>query len=336
MTQARRAQLPLLAFALLATGIYAAEVSILRMRPLWGRPDLVALGVMLDLVVMVPLVYWFLAVRRGGWSRATLIPVVLLSILGAAVMLPHHHGLLRKLLETLAIPYEIGLVTWISVRTWRAVRRGGGDGDTLDTLERLRSVAGDVLPARRAAEAIAFEMAVLYYALFSWRRKVQETPGMEPFTYHRKGGYGAIVFAVLLMMAAEGIPTHVLVMRWSPVTAWVLTFLTAYGAVWFLADWRATRLRPLLLGPGELRLRVGLRWTATIPRESIAAVHKKRPPGSDPYLRASLPGATPIWIELAEPVTAKGPYGIEKRARWISLSVDDPERFRRALAADGT
>jgi hypothetical protein len=325
----RRAHLPLLAFALLATGIYAAEVSILRMRPLWGRPDLVALGVMLDLIVMVPLVYWFLAVRRGGWPWATLIPVVLLGILGAALMLPHHHGLLGKLLEALAIPYEIGLVTWISVRTWRAVRRGGGDGDTL---ERLRTVAGEVLPARRVAEAIAFEMAVLYYALFSWRRQPAEVPGTEPFTYHRKSGYGAIVFAILIMMAAEGIPTHILVMRWSPVAAWVLTFLTAYGTVWFLADWRATRLRPMLLGPDELRLRVGLRWTMTIPRDRIAAVYKKRPPGSEPYLRASLPGTTPLWIELTEPVTARGPYGIQKRARWISLNVDDPERFRQALA----
>ena len=325
----RRAHPPLLAFALLATGIYAAEVSILRMRPLWGRPELVALGVMLDLIVMVPLVYWFLAVRRGGWPLATVIPVVLLGILGSALMLPHHHGLLGKLVEILAIPYEIGLVTWISVRTWRAVRRGGGDGDTL---ERLRTVAGEVLPARRAAEAIAFEMAVLYYALFSWRRRAQESPGTEAFTYHRKSGYGAIVFAILIMMAAEGIPTHILVMRWSPVTAWILTFLTAYGTVWFLADWRATRLRPILLAADELRLRVGLRWTATIPRDRIAAVHKKRPPGSEPYLRASLPGTTPLWIELTEPVTAKGPYGIEKRARWISLNVDDPEHFRQALA----
>ena len=326
----RRTYPPLFAFALLATGIYAAEVSILRMHPLWGRPDLVALGVMVDLIVMVPLVYWFLAVRRGGWPLATVIPVVLLGILGSALMLPHHHGLLRNLVETLAIPYEIGLVTWISVRTWRAVRRGGGDGDTL---ERLRSVAGEVLPARRVAEAIAFEMAVLYYALFSWRGRAQEQPGTEAFTYHRKSGYGAMVFAILLMIAAEGIPTHILVLRWSPVAAWILTFLTAYGTVWFLADWRATRLRPILLAADELRLRVGLRWTATIPRDRIAAVHKKRPPGSEPYLRASLPGTTPLWVELTEPVTAKGPYGIQKRARWISLNVDDPERFRQALAA---
>ncbi len=237
----------------------------------------------------------------------------------------------RQVFEVLVAPAEIGLVTWISVKAWRAVRRQkGGDGDTL---ERLRSVAGEVLPVRRVAEIVAFEIAVLYYALFSWRRPVPESPRMaEAFTYHRKSGYGAIVFAILVMMAAEGIPVHILVLRWSAVTAWILTILTAYGMVWFIGDWRAARLRPILLDADELQLRVGLRWTATIPRDQIAAIHRKRPSGSEPYLRASLPGTTPLWIELTEPITANGPYGIKKRARWISLNVDDPERFHQALA----
>jgi hypothetical protein len=237
----------------------------------------------------------------------------------------------RQMLEVLVAPAEIGLLTWISVKTWRAVRRQGGSGDTL---ERLRSVAGEVLPVRRVAEIVAFELAVLYYALLSWRRKVQEPPRMvEAFTYHRKSGYGAIVFAILVMMAAEGIPVHILVLRWSPVAAWILTILTAYGMVWFIGDWRAARLRPILLDADEIRLRVGLRWTVTIPREQIAAIHRKRPSNSEPYLRASLPGTTPLWIELTEPVTAKGPYGIQKTARWISLNVDDPERLLRSLPA---
>lgn len=319
----RRAHLHLFAFTLLAVGIYAAEVAIVRMRPGWERPDLVAIGVMSDLIVVVPLVYWFLAVRRGGWPRLSVVPVVLLGILGAALMLPQDRGLLREVLEVLAIPYEIGLVTWISVRTWRAVRRTPGDGDTL---ERLRSVAREVLPARRVAEAIAFEMAVLYYVLFSWRRRAS-----EGFTYHRKSGYGAVVFAILIMVLAEAIPIHILVMRWSAAAAWVLTVLTLYAMVFFLADWRATRLHPILLDEEALRIRVGIRWRVTVPRDRIAAVHRKRPPGSEPFIRAALPATTPLWIELTEPVDAKGPYGIERRGRWISLTVDDPEGFRQAL-----
>ena len=51
----------------------------------------------------------------------------------------------------------------------------------------------------------------------------------------------------------------------------------------------------------------------------------------EPYIRASLPGPLPLWIELTGPVTATGPYGRETQARWISITVDDPEGFRQAL-----
>ncbi|HVG07253.1 MAG TPA: hypothetical protein VNM67_06070 [Thermoanaerobaculia bacterium] len=322
----RRAHLYLFAFALVATGIYAAEVAVVRMR--WERPDLIALGVMSDLIVMVPLVYWFLAVRRGGWPRLSVVPVILLGILGSALLLPHDRGLLRNVVEVLAIPCEIGLITWIAVRTRRALRHTPGDGDTL---ERFREVAREVLPTRRAADAIAFEMAVLYYALLSWCRRPRDVEGA--FTYHRKSGYGAIVFAVLIMVVAEAIPVHILLMRWSVVAAWALTILSFYAIVFFLADWRAARFHPILLDGEALQVRVGLRWRIRVPRERIAAVHKKRPPGSDPYIRAALPGPVPLWIELTEPVTAQGPYGIQRKARWISLTVDDPERFRRTLEA---
>ena len=318
----RRAQLHLFAFALLAAGIYVAEVAVIRMK--WQRPDLIALGVMSDLIVMVPLAYWFLAVRRGGWPRLSVVPVVLLGILGSALLLPQDRGLLREVVSILAIPYEIGLVAWIAVRTRRALRRSPGSEDTL---ERFRQVAREVLPARRAADAIAFEMAVLYYALLSWRRRPEE----GAFTYHRKSGYGAVVFAVLIMVLAEAIPVHILLMRWSEVAAWALTILSFYAIVFFLADWRAARFHPILLDGEALQIRVGLRWRIRVPRERIASVHKKRPPGSEPYIRAALPGPVPLWIELTERVTAQGPYGIERKARWISLTVDDPERFRQAL-----
>jgi hypothetical protein len=76
--------------------------------------------------------------------------------------------------------------------------------------------------------------------------------------------------------------------------------------------------------------RTGLRWTLRIPRHYVVALHKKGPK-SQAFLRATLPATTPLWIELAEPVTAQGPYGKEKRARWISVGVDDAQAFREAV-----
>jgi hypothetical protein len=198
-------------------------------------------------------------------------------------------------------------------------------------LDRLRKVAREILPLRGAAEAIGFEMAVVYYSLFAWRRR---RPPLDPatrvFTYHRTNGYGALGFALLIVTLAEAIPVHLLVTRWSPRGAWLLTALAAYGMLWFLADYRATRLRPILLDGDTLCLRTGLRWTVRIPRSHIVALHKKAPK-TEPFIRATLPSTTPLWIELSEPVTAQGPYGKEKTARWIAVAVDEAQAFREAL-----
>jgi len=328
----RISRLPVLAFALLAAWVYVTALSLERIRPALQHPGLVSSGLMVDLLLGVPLAYYLLAVRRAGWPARTLIPVVLFSLTGAALVLPDQREMLKRFSEAVSIPAELGLVGWITVRTVRSFRKANGAAAD-DVLEKLRIAAREILPMRRAAEAIASEMAVVYYALFAWplfSRTSRAPLAARVFTYHRTSGYGAIVFALLIITLGEGLPVHILVTRWSAKAAWALTALTLYSVLWILADYRATRLRPILLEADTLCVRTGLRWTVRIPRALIVAVHKKAPK-SEPFLRTALPTARPMWIELSEPVTAQGPYGIEKKARWISVAVDEAEELRQAL-----
>jgi len=326
----RQARWPFLNLGIVVTTIYGVAITLERMRPVLRRPEVVSLGLLVDLLVVVPFAFYWLAVRQAGWPVRTLIPLFLLSLTGAAWVLPDQREMLKRLSEILSIPAEIGLVTWIAVRTARSLKSTRGEGAG-DMLERLRQVAREILPVGAVSEAIAFEMAVFYFSLFSWRRRPHVAPAARVFTYHRTSGYGALGFAFLIMTLAEAIPLHLLVSRWSPRAAWLLTSLAAYGLVWFLADYRATRLRPILLDEETLCIRAGLRWTVRIPRAHIAAIHK-RGPKSEPFIRAALPLTTPLWIELTEPVTAQGPYGKKKQARWISVVVDDVKAFREAMA----
>jgi hypothetical protein len=328
----RQARLPFLSFGLIATTIYAVAITMERRLPELRQPELVSLGVLVDLLVVVPLAFYLLAVRRAGWPARTLLPLFLFSLTGAAWVLPEQREMLKRLSEVLSIPTEIGLVSWITVRTVRSLKTTRDVG-TDDMLERLRQVAREILPWRGAAEAIAFEMAVVYFSLFAWRRRPQSPAGARVFTYHRTSGYGALGFAFLVVTLAEAIPVHLLVSRWSSRGAWLLTALAGYGLLWFLADYRATRLRPILLDEETLIIRTGLRWTVRIPRANIVEVHK-RAPKSEGFIRAALPTMTPLWIELIEPVTARGPYGKEKQARWISVGVDDAKAFREAVTGD--
>ncbi|HEX4960733.1 MAG TPA: hypothetical protein VF173_07835 [Thermoanaerobaculia bacterium] len=279
----RSSRLPFFTFGLLAAAVYATAVTLVRLRPVLRQPELVSSGLLVDLLIVVPLAFYWLAVRRAGWPARTLIPVFLFSLTGAAWVLPDQRETLKRLSEVLSIPAEIGLLTWITVRTVRSLRSASGAA-TDDMLERLRQVAREILPVRAVTEAIAFEMAVVYYSLFAWRRRPQSPPGSRVFTYHRKSGYGALGFALLIVTLAEAIPVHLLVARWSSKGAWCLTALALYGMLWFLADYRATRLRPILLEAETLRIRTGLRWTVLVPRAHVVAIHKQ-PPKSEPFLR---------------------------------------------------
>lgn len=259
--------------------------------------------------------------------RQACLPLLSFALLATGM---YAREMLKRVAEILFIPLEIGLVAWITVRTARSLRSTRG---TEDMMERLREVAREILPMPRVAEVIAFEMSVLYYSFFAWHRypRYPQSPsGTQAFTYHRTSGYGAILFALLIATLAEAIPVHILVARWSPDVAWILTNLAAYGLFWFVADYRATRLRPIVLDEENLCIRTGVRWTIRIPRAHIVAIHKNAPK-SEPFLQATLPRVKPLWIELAEPVTARGPYGIKKQARWISVAVDDAKAFQEAI-----
>jgi len=144
--------------------------------------------------------------------------------------------------------------------------------------------------------------------------------------------YGPLGFALFLLTAGEAIPVHLLVARSSPRLAWALTALAAYGLLWFVADARAARRRPVLLDAETLLVRAGLRWTIRIPRLRVVALRDRPPAAGEPSVRAALPTTRPLWLELAEPVVAHGLYGREKLVRFVGVAVDDARALQAELA----
>lgn len=125
---------------------------------------------------------------------------------------------------------------------------------------------------------------------------------------------------------------HLLLARWSETAAWGLTLLTLYGALWLVADYRASLLRPVLLTSEVLWVRTGLRWSVQVPRAQIARVQRTRPPEAEPVLQAVLFGSPTLWVQLREPAVAHGLYGLTRTVRWVALAVDAPDLLTAALA----
>ncbi|MGH7542029.1 MAG: hypothetical protein ACRELC_13630, partial [Gemmatimonadota bacterium] len=267
------------------------------------------IGVTLDLTVFVPVLYWLVLVRGRGWPLASVLPVFLASLLLASFMLPAgRHGTL-DVIKYLAAAAELALVGVLVHRTARAIRYGRATRNG-DALERARSAVRDALGDSRAADVIAFEAAMLWYALFSWRMRSRAAAEPRSFTYHEKTGYGALVVALLLGIAVEVIAIHALLARWSVSVAWIATALSLYGILWIIGDLRAVQLRPIVLEADRLVVRFGLRWSLDVPLRQIEAV---RLIGGSVVqdrvdLRMALPGSRRVSILLETPVVASGIY----------------------------
>lgn len=275
----------------------------------------VAVGAALDVAVTAPALYFLLIVRAGLQPLASMVPLCLLALLRASYIAPG----LAAARPWLSVGAEMAVLALIATRVRRGLRASGAG----DMLERLEAAALEIVPARRVAAVLATEIALFYYAFFAWHRKPETPAGARAFSIHQQSGVAALFGMLAGVGAMEAALVHLVVMRWSPAAAWVLTAVSAYGSVWLIGMSRAFALRPVLVIGREVLVRGGMMWTVRVPVEAIASIDftgefdLKVPPASEPTLV----------IRLTEPLTAHGMYGMTRRVSRLGIGVDDPAGF---------
>ncbi|HJR62465.1 MAG TPA: hypothetical protein VJ803_02090 [Gemmatimonadaceae bacterium] len=325
----RRASI--LLFALVVAGAWASAAAIVgRMPLLHARASVVATALTLDLVVMVPAAFYLLVVRRCKLPVVALVPIVVFSALAASRLLPADRQQTLRVLEALALPLELGAISWIAWRASRAVRLARSDTSG-DPLDRLRHAAYELSRNHRAAAVLATEIAVFWYALASWRARPHVPEGTTAFTHHERSGHAGIVAGFILVMAVEALAVHLLLLTWSTIAAWILTIGTVYGAVWLIADYRATVLRPIVVRDDDIVIRAGIRFTMRVPLAQIVAVGRTQPELGRDSVNLTFLGTPTHWLTLAEPMLADGPYGFHRRVRAIGVAPDAAEEFQRVV-----
>ena len=325
----RTLALPL--FALAAGAVYAVAWWIAGGLAASPSPTLLAAALAVDLVVLVPLLYYGLVVRGREASPVTLAPVGVLSLVGAYWILPEAY-------EGVLGPFEIGValveaavLAWIVLR-FRAVARAYRQSSEADLLARLREAFAAALGSGLAAEAFAAETAVPLYAL---GRGVEPRDGTT-FGYRKRSGYGAVFAGIAIAALVELALGHFLLLRFVGASAaWVHLAISVYGTLWLVADLRAMHARPIRLTGDRLLIRCGLRWTADIPLALVSEVRRLEKgsyAGTDGFLDLSPLGAARYAVVLKEPVAVRGPLGITREATRLGLDVDDRQRFEAGLA----
>lgn len=321
------------AAAVAVMGLYAASVAIVGSSEFARAPDLLSLGVALDLSVTAALIVHLLVLRPERRSPAFLVPVVAAGIATAHALLPSGARLGLWTVGFIWVAVEAALATLTLVRLRKVARvarhaaRGGAG-----FVAALEAGFTATLGMPRVAAALARELGAFRFALFGWFSAGART-GAGRFAMHRDGRFAAIIGLLVYLLAVETVAVHLLIARASPLAAWIGSATSIYAVIWLLGDLHAVRLTPAVIGDGWLRVELGLRWRLAVPLTNIARADVIPPAAPRPAadLDVSPSGAPNVLLTLSAPVRATGPFGIKREARTVALYVEHQTEFLAAL-----
>ena len=185
------------------------------------------------------------------------------------------------------------------------------------------------------SKLMVFETRMWTYALFSNRIKSEHFQGHEHFSYWRKDGSHSNALGFILIILFEIPVVHLLIhftwsvhllihFTWSAVVANVLTLLTVFSLVFFYAEYKAMKIRPVSLTQTEVIIRYGIYNTMYIKFADIETINANQHfiKRSHSIIRYNFSGVPNIAIHLKKPVEGK---------ELIYLGLDQPTNFLSSL-----
>jgi hypothetical protein len=174
------------------------------------------------------------------------------------------------------------------------------------------------------------EIAILFYALFSWRAKPHTPCDAHALTNYKRVGQVELLNTLPLACVVEIIPVHLLLQRWNEAVAWIMTGLSVYALIWMVELARSFRLRPTILTQDYVWLRYGLMFEVKAPRRLIACI--RRADANDRPLAVPRKADPTHCIDFVSEVIGEGLFGVLRRLTRVALTFDDPVALERALA----
>jgi hypothetical protein len=316
---------------LIACAILFGGLAMLHAVPLPMR-DKVANGLLADFVLTFPVLFYFVIVRPLKVSTKSLLLVFSVCCGVAYLVLPQQQrGYILQIrkLSVLAELFVIGyaVTQFKKIKTAYRIHHAA----FADPIYNLRLSMADALGNSPAIKVLAAEVAILRYGLLFWKKeKAHEDAKYKSFSTHKDCGYIAmwcVLFAVVLI---EIVPMHLLLMKWSKTAAVILTVLSAYSSIIFIADLSAMLKRKVLINGGTIILRTGLRWRAITGIDNIQSVQKitNDYTSGEPYLKGGvLKNSGNLLITFKQPVMVDRLYGASKAYHTVLMQVDDVDAF---------
>lgn len=293
----------------------------------------VALAVTIDLLIAIPLIYFFL-IRKTSVRNTTVIPVIVLGLLIGSVFIPESSSEYLNLFKTYILPvFEITVITYIiiKVRSLIKIYKNSNEVNS-DFFSLLKKTCSGFLPGR-LAYLFATEFVVIYYGFFKWH---SEPLKKNEFTYHKNNGLFSLLYTFLFIIALETFLIHILVDQWSSTMAWIFTGLSIYTLLQIFGFAKSLEFRRIYFDKEKLYLRSGILGEVDIPIseiESIKILSEKIELNTytkslSPFYNIEKPN---IILKVKNEHILKGLYGIEKKFYNLIFYLDKPEKFNTEI-----
>ncbi|MGX5172456.1 hypothetical protein ACUR5C_00345 [Aliikangiella sp. IMCC44653] len=183
------------------------------------------------------------------------------------------------------------------------------------------------------------ELLTLYYAFFAKFEKQETTNNITSFSYSKLSNAKDMFWIVAIAQLPTLPLIHIFIENKNmPLLAWIITLLTLWSVIYYLAQVQATRFRPIELDNELLKYRSGLSWESDIPLKKIIKarkVHYKDKIDEFAYFLSPLGSEKNIIIEFDTSIKFIGPFFLSKRRKKAAISLDKPEKFLNQLSLRG-
>ncbi|MGA7837392.1 MAG: hypothetical protein WB996_05455 [Ignavibacteriaceae bacterium] len=299
----------------------------------YQHPDKLSIGITLDFVITLPLVFYFL-IRNKNISWIAVSPVATLGIILAGLILPKDHQQLLSHIRLVAYSLmEVLVIAFFITKTSKARKTYNAQKNiSFDFYTALKKAVSEVVP-QKISNLLSTEIALFYYGFFNWTKR---KPAANEFTCHKENGTIAIFSAIIFIIFVETVVQHILIGLLNATVAWIITIVSLYSMLVLIGAARSLSKRPVVITENEFYLRYGILAEAEIRQNNIESV--KISPQTVKFNKEIIPLSplhklenTNVVIHLREESTLKGFYGKQKKFKSIAFFIDDLARFRKLI-----
>ncbi len=287
----------------------------------------------LDFLAIIPLTY-FLLIRKTNINKITIVSVFVLGLVLSSLLIPKEHQEVVSFAKNYILPIlEIGVVSVLFYKARHIYLEFKKERSNQDFFDSIKIACKEILPPK-ISHFLATEIAVLYYAFFSWKgTKLKSTD----YSYHKEGTYNGVFLGIILIVIIETFVLHVLLEKWNVYIAWITTILSAYTLLQVIALLKSIRKRPIYFDKESQKiiLRFGFVGFATINMENIKKIELTSKDLEDENSNhfsflGTLSGHNTV-IHFKEPIEYEFFYGMKKETLALALIIDNKSEFLSIL-----